>query len=161
MIDDTDRKILSILQQDARASNTEIAQQVGMAPSAVFERIKKLEKRGVIQGYEARITPENLNLGLLAYVFVRGRERFGSGDIGKQLAELPEVLEVHSIAGEDCYLVKVRAAGTEALYRILRERFGAIPEITSTRTTIVLSTVKESAQLEIRTEAARQDELID
>src|SRR5688572_15091701 len=102
MIDDTDRKILTILQQDARASNVEIAQQVGMAPSAIFERIKKLEKRGLIRGYEARLNPRALDLGLLAFIFVRAQEPFGTGRTGQELARLPEVLEVHHITGEDC-----------------------------------------------------------
>jgi len=74
MIDETDRQILSILQQNARTSNAEIARQVDMAPSAVLERIRRLETRGVIQGYEARINPEALGLGVLAFVFVRSTD---------------------------------------------------------------------------------------
>ena len=74
MIDEIDRQILTILQQNARTSNAEIARQVDMAPSAVLERIRRLEARGVIQGYEARINPEALGLGLLAFVFVRSND---------------------------------------------------------------------------------------
>jgi Lrp/AsnC family leucine-responsive transcriptional regulator len=118
-----------------------------MAPSAILERLKKLETRGVIQGYEAKIAPKSLGLGLLAFVFVRADDRIGEPTTGAKLAEIPEVLEVHHIAGEDCFLVKVRVADTEALGRLLREGFGAIPTIRSTRTTIVMSTVKETAQL--------------
>ena len=81
MIDEIDRQILNILQQNARTPNAEIARQVGMAPSAVLERIRKLETRGVIRGYEARIDPEALGLNLLAFVFVRAED-------GQELARL-------------------------------------------------------------------------
>ncbi len=148
MLDEIDTKILSIIQDDARASNPDIAQQVGMATSAVFERIKKLEKRGVIQGYETRLNPQSLDLGLVAFIFVKSQEPMDRGmQTGHKLAQIPEVLEVHDIAGEDCYLVKVRVANTEALGLLLHERFGAIATVQSTRTTIVLTTLKETAQL--------------
>jgi Lrp/AsnC family leucine-responsive transcriptional regulator len=146
MNDDIDTKILTILQENSRTTNAEIARQVGMAPSAVFERIRKLETQGVIRGYEARLHPQALGLGLLAFVFVRTDDR-GSMETGKKLALIPGVQEVHDIAGEDCYLVKVRAANTEALGRLLRDHFGTIPSLRSTRTTIVLSTAKETAHL--------------
>jgi Lrp/AsnC family leucine-responsive transcriptional regulator len=149
MNDEIDAKILTILQQDARTSNAEIARQLGMAPSAILERIRKLEARGVIEGYSARIRPQALDLGLLAFIFVRTDERLGMGNAPQALAAMPEVQEVHHIAGEDCYLLKVRVADTDALARLLRERFAAIPAIRSTRTTIVLTTVKETAALPI------------
>jgi Lrp/AsnC family leucine-responsive transcriptional regulator len=149
MIDDIDRTILMILQQDARTSNADIARHVGMAPSAILERIRKLEARGLILSYEARLNPRPLDLGLLAFIFVRVEERLNTTAAGELLAAFPEVQEVHHIAGEDCYLIKVRVADTESLGRLLRERFGAIPTIRSTRTTIVLSTLKESAALPV------------
>ena len=118
-----------------------------MAPSAILERVRKLEARGVLKACEARLDPHPFGLGLLAFVFVRSDERLRSGETGTRLAELPEVLEVHHIAGEDCYLAKVRAADPEALGKILRERFGAIESVRSTKTTIVLDTIKESNRL--------------
>ena len=147
IIDEADRKILGLLQADARASNVAIARQVGLAPSATLERIRKLEKSGIIQGYTARLDPKALGVGLVAFVFVRSRERVGHTGTARLLARLPEILEVHHIAGEDCFLVKVRAADTEALGRLLREGFGRAPTIVSTRTTIVLETVKETPAL--------------
>lgn len=149
MNDDIDEKILTILQQDARTSNAEIARQLGMAPSAIFERIRKLESRGVITGYETRLNPQALEAGLLAFVFVRDDASYGTLETGAALAAIPEVQEVHNVAGEDCYLVKVRVANTEALSRLLRESFGVIPSIRSTRTTIVLDTLKETARVNL------------
>ena len=150
MIDGTDTEILKILQSNSRTSNAEIARQVGLAPSAVFERIRKLEERGVIEGYGARLNPKVIGVPLLAFVFVRADDKSGA-ETAAEVAAIPEVLEVHDVAGEDCLLAKVRAADTEALGRLLRERFGRIDSITSTRTTIVLETVKESSALPIET----------
>lgn len=147
MIDAIDGQILNILQGNARTSNAEIARQVGLAPSAVFERVRKLEERGVIRGYRADIDPKVLGLAQLAFTFVRSNDRPGGVVTGEKLAEIPEILEVHHVAGEDCFLVKARARDAEALGRLLRERLGAIATISSTRTTIVLETVKETAAL--------------
>lgn len=147
MIDMIDNKILSILQNDARTSNAEIARRLSMAPSAILERVRKLEARGLIQSYEARLNPKGFQAGLLAFIFVIADERTGTDDAGRSLAAIPEVQEVHHVAGEDCYLVKVRIADTEALGDLLRQRFAAIESIRSTRTTIVLSTLKETAQI--------------
>jgi Lrp/AsnC family leucine-responsive transcriptional regulator len=152
MIDDIDRKILTIVQESARTPNAEIARQVGMAPSAILERIRKLEERGLIQGYTARLNARELGCGLLAFVFVRTDDRIGQGATAAKLAAIPEVQEVHHIAGEDCYLLKVRTANTEALGRLLRQRFAEIKSVVSTRTTIVLETLKETAALPLEKE---------
>jgi Lrp/AsnC family transcriptional regulator, leucine-responsive regulatory protein len=148
-MDSTDRKILNILQSDARTPNAEIARQVGMAPSAVLERVRKLEERGIIRAYEARLDPKALDMGLLAFVLVRTTERVGHMESEAALTEIAEVQEVHHVAGEDCFLLKVRAANTDALQVLLRDRIGAIPTVRSTRTTIVLQTVKESATIPV------------
>ena len=154
MINTLDAHILTILQRNSRTSNAEIARQVGLAPSAVFERIRKLEEKGIVRGYTARIDPHAVGLGLVAFTFVRSNDRPGGIRTAELLAEIPEVLEVHHVAGEDCFLVKVRAPDTEALGRLLRERLGKISTITSTRTTIVLESVKETSELPI----AREEE---
>ena len=161
MIDDTDRQILSILQQNARTSNAEIARQVDMAPSAVLERIRRLEARGVIQGYEARINPEALGLNLLAFVFVRSADFDGEAKTAELLASIPEVLEAHHIAGEDCFLLKVRAPDAKTLGRLLRERIGGTGSVQSTRTTIVLETVREESRLPLEISRPVLEEVLD
>jgi Lrp/AsnC family transcriptional regulator, leucine-responsive regulatory protein len=149
MIDDTDAAITNILQSDARTSNAEIARRIGMAPSAVFERIRKLEDRRVIRGYHARLDPGAAGYGLLAFIFVRSDESCGAPETERRLAEIPEVLEIHHVVGEDCFLVKVRVRDTDALGTLLRDTFGQIGHIRSTRTTIVLHTAKETFELPI------------
>ncbi len=142
-IDSIDAEILSILQQQARVPNAEIARRVGMVPSAIFERIKKLEKAGVIQGYRAQVSPSALGLSLLAFIFVRAEDPSGSLRTAELMAEIPETEEVYHLAGEDCYLIKVRASNTQELGKILRRKIGTLEGVRSTRTTIVLTVVKE------------------
>ena len=148
MINEIDKQILNIVQKDAKISNAEIARQVGLAPSAVLERVRKLEERGVIRGYAAEINAAEIGFGLTAFVFVKTSF---CGTIGSVIAEIPEVLEVHDIAGEDCYLLKIRAENTEALGKFFREKLKPLPEIVSTRTTIVLQPIKETIALPIET----------
>ena len=141
--------ILDILQSNARETQVEIARAVGLAPSAIQERIRKLESRGVIRGYVAQLDPRALDQGMLAFVSVRSEHGPGDDSVARSLAECPEVLEVHHVAGEDCYLVKVRARDAEHLGLLLRTRLGRIPGVRSTRTTIVLETTKETSRLNI------------
>ncbi|MEO6317040.1 MAG: Lrp/AsnC family transcriptional regulator [Chitinophagaceae bacterium] len=145
--DKIDLRILTLLQTDARLQNNELARQVGMAPSAVLERVKKLEQKGIIKGYATRIDPSAVDLKLLAFIFIKSNKRPGDTSIAKLLVKIPEVLEVHHIAGEDCFLVKVRTQDAKSLLELMRNQFGKIPNITSTKTTIVLDTSKEDNYL--------------
>jgi Lrp/AsnC family transcriptional regulator, leucine-responsive regulatory protein len=149
MIDGVDRTILMMLQANSRVSNAEIARQVEMAPSAVLERIRKLEERGVIKAYAAQLDPQALGQGLLAYVLVRTECGSWQAETAAKIAAIPEVQEVHHIAGEDCFLVKVRTRDTAALGSLLRDRVSAIECVRSTRTTIVLNTVKETTVINL------------
>lgn len=156
MIDDIDAEILDKLQQNGRETQADIARAVGLAPSAVMERIRKLEARGTIRGYTADLDPRVLDQHMLAFVAVRSVEGPAENGVAQQLAALPQILEVHHIAGDDCYLIKVRTKDAEALGVLLRTIIGRIPGVRSTRTTIVLETVKETSRLPI----ARQTESV-
>jgi Lrp/AsnC family leucine-responsive transcriptional regulator len=149
-IDDIDRVILGMLQENARTTNVDISRQVEMAPSAVLERIRKLEDRGFIQGYSTRLNASGLGYGLLAFVFVRSESGVWHGDFAEKLSAIPEVQEIHHVAGEDCFLVKVRTRDTASLGALIRDAIGSLPSVRSTRTTIVLETVKETTDLPIR-----------
>jgi Lrp/AsnC family leucine-responsive transcriptional regulator len=146
-LDPIDVQILEQLQANARTAQAEIARAVGLAPSAVLERIRKLELRGVVRGYGVDVNPKAIGLGLLAFVAVRSDEGATYQTVAKALADCPEVLEVHHVAGDDCYLIKVRARDAEHLGQLLRTRFGGIAGVRSTRTTVVLETVKETSRL--------------
>jgi Lrp/AsnC family leucine-responsive transcriptional regulator len=148
-IDDTDLQILQILQANARETQADIARAVGLAPSAVLERLRKLESKGVIRGYSADVEPRSVDRGMLAFVAVRSEEAPGDDNVARELARCPDVLEVHHVAGDDCYLLKVRVRDAEQLGVLLRTRIGRVPGVRSTRTTIVLETVKETHRLTI------------
>ena len=159
MIDQTSLVILETLQSDARISNAEIGRRVGLAPSAVFERIRKLEERGAVRGYNANIDPAAVDLGLLAFVLVRAEERGGAPRTEAALVAIPEVQEVHHVAGEDCFMLKVRARDTAALNDLLANQIGALESVRSTKTTIVLRTAKETSTIPIASpELARSRE---
>ena len=148
-IDEIDESILHILLNNARETQAEIARAVGLAPSAVLERIRKLEARKIIRGYCADVDPVAVGQGMLAFVAVRSADGPAEDLVARTLASYPEVLEVHHVAGEDCYMVKVRTRDPEQLGTLLRTRIGRIPGVRSTRTTIVLETVKETSRLTI------------
>jgi Lrp/AsnC family leucine-responsive transcriptional regulator len=148
-IDQIDTAILNVLQENARTTQADIAKVVGLAPSAVLERMRKLEAKGIIREYVAVINAHVANRALLAFVAVRTNEFGPEQPAAKALAAIPEVLEIHHVAGEDCYLLKVRAKDAEHLGHLLRLQIGVVPGVTSTRTTIVLETVKETARIPI------------
>ncbi|MDZ4724378.1 MAG: Lrp/AsnC family transcriptional regulator [candidate division Zixibacteria bacterium] len=147
MIDKIDRQILTILQENSKTSNSDIADRIGMAASATLERVRKLEKKGIIKGYEIRLDAAKLNCGLVAFVFVKTSEMAGDASAGPELIKIPEVQEVFNVAGEDCYLIKVRTSDTSALGKLIRDKIGKIPAVVSTRTTIVMETYKETSKL--------------
>jgi Lrp/AsnC family leucine-responsive transcriptional regulator len=149
VLDKTDLHILRLMQENARISNADLARELGMAPSGILERVKKLEQKNVLLQYTTRINPVALQQKMLAFIFMKAADGPGCNDTAKELAKIPEVQEVHHIAGDDCYLVKIRTYDSASLMHLMRTSFSKIPNILSTRTTIVLETVKEQQQLVI------------
>lgn len=155
-MDDISFKILKILQEKARVPNIEVARRVGMAPSGVLERVRKLEKQGIIDGYEVRLNPTRFDRGLVAFVFIRAQPESDSSGLGKALAAIPDVQEVHYVAGEDGFMAKVRVSDTVHLERVRREKIAALPQVESTRTVIVLHTYKETARIPLDASAIQK-----
>ncbi|MHA4811165.1 Lrp/AsnC family transcriptional regulator [Flavitalea flava] len=147
ILDNIDLNILQLMQENARIPNVDMAKKLEMAPSAVLERVKKLEQKKVIRNYTANINPASINQKLLAFIFIKTNDGMGCSVTGTALAKIPEVQEVHNLAGEDCFLVKVRTADSASLIALMRNEFAKIPTIQSTKTTIVLETVKEDQKL--------------
>jgi len=148
ILDSTDLRILELMQDNARISNANLARELEMAPSAILERVKKLEQKKVILKYTAQINPDAIQQKLLAFIFIRSSEGFTcSSETAQSLSKIPEVQEVHHIAGEDCFLIKIRTADSASLMNLMRNSLQKIPNIASTKTTIVLETVKEQQLL--------------
>ncbi len=146
-MDSIDYQILKILQKKARIPNVEVARTIGMAPSAVLERIKKLEARGIIQGYEVRLNPNQFNCTMVAFVQTKLDNPSNLKQTGQKIAQIDQVQEVHYVAGEDALLVKLRIADNTELETILRTRITALDAVTDTKTLIALATYKESAKI--------------
>lgn len=136
-MDDKDLRILAILQEDARATYAQIASQVGLSASSVHDRVRKLERKGVIRGYRASLDPHEVGLGVTALVSVMPLDPSQPDDLPDRVVEFPEVEDCFSVAGVESYVLKVRTRSTgdlEDLLRRLREKAGV-----QTRTTVVLS----------------------
>jgi Lrp/AsnC family transcriptional regulator, leucine-responsive regulatory protein len=140
-VEDTDRAIVQALSQDGRLSYTDLAERVGLSVSAVHQRVRRLEQRGVIRGYRASVDHEALGLPLTAFVAIRPIDASQPDDAPDRLAKLPQIEACYSVAGEDFYLLLVRVASPADLERLLKEIRTAAN--VSTRTTVVLSTPYE------------------
>lgn len=140
-MEDTDRAIVGALAADGRCSFTDLAERVGLSVSAVHQRVRRLEQRGVISGYTARIDYEAVGLPLTAFVAVKPTDPAAPDDAPGRLAHLAEIESCYSIAGDEFYLLKVRVASPSALEKLLHEIRTSAG--VSTRTTVVLSTPYE------------------
>ena len=147
-LDDTDRKILDLLQREARITNAAIAAEVGMTAPSVFERIRKLEQRQVIRGYTVTVDPAALGKTLTAFVrlTVAYDERHAAGV--EAMRRDPDVLECYSVAGEDCFILKTKVCDPgelEALINRIRRQMTVLRSVTM----IALSAVKEGGPLNV------------
>ncbi|MFY1631940.1 Lrp/AsnC family transcriptional regulator [Solwaraspora sp. WMMB335] len=143
-MEETDRAIVAALTSDGRVSYTDLAERVGLSVSAVHQRVRRLEQRGVVKGYTARVSFEAVGLPLSAFVAIRPLDPSQPDDAPDRLAHLAEIDSCYSVAGEDFYLLLVRVASPADLERLLQSIRTAAN--VTTRTTVVLSTPYESRQ---------------
>jgi Lrp/AsnC family leucine-responsive transcriptional regulator len=141
-VEDIDRKILGLLCRDGRISFTELARQAGLSVSATHQRVRRLERRGLIKGYAAVIDPADAGLPLTAFVSIKPFDPAAPDDAPQRLAHLAAIEACHSVAGEENYILKVRVATPTDLEDLLQQIRAAAG--VSTRTTIVLSTPYEN-----------------
>src|ERR1017187_6804116 len=137
-MEETNRTILALLADDGRMSFTELARQTGLSVSAVQQRVRRLEGRGVIRGYAAQVDSEQAGLPLTAFVSIKPFDPAAPDDAPDRLAHLRAIEACHSVAGDENYILKVRVASPAALEDLLQQIRAAAS--VSTRTTIVLST---------------------
>jgi len=147
-IDETDRKILEILQKNARISNVDIARQVNLVPSATLERVRRLEKMKIIKGYHASIDPLKMDYKFLAFVYIKTENRFYT-TYSKPFEQLEEIQEVHHVAGDDCFLLKVRAKDTPHFNHFLHQVLLKMDGVKETRSVIVMDTNKETLSIPV------------
>ena len=140
-MEELDRLIVAALCQDGRMSYTDLAERVGLSVSAVHQRVRRLEQRGVIRGYSARVDTQALGLPLTAFISIKPIDPAAPDDAPERLAHLGAIEACHSVAGEESYILKVRVPDPTQLESLLQEIRAAAN--VSTRTTVVLSTPYE------------------
>jgi Lrp/AsnC family leucine-responsive transcriptional regulator len=146
-LDEIDSKVIACLMQQGRITWAELANLLELSAPAAADRVRRLEERNVIQGYTARINPEALGYELTAFITVnldRPKHRIA---FLQKIQQLPEVQECHHVTGEDDYWLKVRCRNTKDLERLISEELKSLTGVLRTRTTIALSTVKETSDL--------------
>jgi Lrp/AsnC family transcriptional regulator, leucine-responsive regulatory protein len=141
-VEEIDRKILGLLCRDGRISFTELSRQAGLSVSATHQRVRRLERRGLIKGYAAVIDPADAGLPLTAFVSIKPFDPAAPDDAPQRLAHLAAIEACHSVAGEENYILKVRVASPTDLEDLLQQIRASAG--VSTRTTIVLSTPYEN-----------------
>ena len=150
-LDKTDRKILAILQREARISITELAGRVGLSSTPVSERVKRLERENVISGYYAHLNPQALGLRILVFVELRLSQKSSEifDSVKRELAFVPEVLECHLVAGEFDYLIKARIPDMRDYRSLLGRILLKLPMAIESRSYVVMEETKESHIIDV------------
>ena len=149
MFDSIDRKICRILQENARASSTEVAQAVSLSVSAANERVRRLAASGAIRGWHAILSPELFDAGFCAFVLI-DMDYEGEDEAVAALSARDEVQELHHISGPHSYLMKLRLADTKGLQAFLSDVVKPLPAVSRTETLIALDTAKETPAIALR-----------
>jgi len=148
-LDRTDRKILDVLQREGRISMTDLAQRIGLSTSPCAERVRRMERDGVITGYHARVSPRALGKTLLVFVEITLTSK--SGDVfdrvRDELLHVPDVQECHLVSGGFDYLVKARLGGMDEYRRLLGEILQKLPVAAQSHSYVVMEELKESLAL--------------
>lgn len=148
MLDDIDKKILQVLQKKGRTKRNELAEIVGLSIPSISERLKKLEENKIIEGYFTKINRHVFGLDILAFIYVIMESSKHYKDLIKKVEKHQQILECHSVLGEGSHLLKVLVRNTEALEKLLGE-IQSWHGVISTKTTYVLSTSKETTEINI------------
>ncbi|MFG1707331.1 Lrp/AsnC family transcriptional regulator [Nonomuraea sp. M3C6] len=151
-MEEIDRRIVTLLAHDGRMSFTDLARETGLSVSAVHQRVRRLEKRGVVRGYAAIIDHDAVGLPLTAFVSIKPIDPAAPDDAPERLAHLAAIEACHSVAGDESYILKVRVASPVALEDLLQQ-IRASANV-STRTTVVLSTPYEHRAPHVASEPA-------
>jgi Lrp/AsnC family transcriptional regulator, leucine-responsive regulatory protein len=150
-LDRIDKKILKLLQADARLSMTDLAAKVSLSPTPVTERVKKLEQDGFIEGYQARLNPHALGQHLLVFVEIKLAAKSGAmfDQFRREVVKIPNVLECHLVSGDFDYLIKARIPEMGAYRKLLGDALLALPGARESRSYMVMEEIKETLTLEI------------
>lgn len=144
--DHTDKRILEILQENAKITNAQLSKEIGLSPAPTLERVKKLETNGVIKSYHAQLDQHEIGLGVSTFITVTlvGHKKDYIATFVERINEIPEVVECHHITGQGDFMLKVVAADIPSYQKLILEVISEIPEIDDMQSTVILSTFKNS-----------------
>jgi Lrp/AsnC family leucine-responsive transcriptional regulator len=148
MLDDLDIKILNMLQKNGRTKRNVIAESVGLSIPSVSERLHKLEEKGIIEGYFAKVNRKSFGYDIMAYITVTMESSKYYKTFITKIEKATQIIECHAVLGEGSHLLKAIVKKTESLEKLLSE-IQSWPGVVSTKTTFVLSTIKETTEIEI------------
>jgi Lrp/AsnC family transcriptional regulator, leucine-responsive regulatory protein len=148
MLDDLDIKILNTLQKNGRTKRNVIAESIGLSIPSVSERLHKLEEKGIIEGYFAKVNKKAFGYDIMAYILVTMESSKHYKTFTSKVEKIQQIIECHSVLGEGSHLLKAIVKNTESLEKLLNE-IQSWPGVVSTKTTFVLSTIKETTEIEI------------
>jgi Lrp/AsnC family transcriptional regulator, leucine-responsive regulatory protein len=150
-MDKTDRRILNILQENGRITNSKLAAEIGISPPAMLERVKRLEASGMIRGYTALIERERAGFGLLAIIIISVslNQITSLGKVKEKLVDLEEVMECYQLTGDVDFLLKVAVRDMPMYTAFINDKLTSIPGIQNIRTSFVLDTLKSTTVLHL------------
>lgn len=152
-LDQTDVKILDILQNDSNITNAQLAQEIGLSPAPTLERVKKLENAGVIQSYHAVVSPSSVGLGVSTFVMVslKGHNKENIVRFTKAISEIPEVVECHHVTGQADFILRIVSTDIPSYQNLMLDKVTNIDVVDNMQSMVILSTFKDSHVLPITT----------
>ncbi|OOV88015.1 Lrp/AsnC family transcriptional regulator [Oceanospirillum linum] len=150
-LDDTDRRILALLQKDGRLSNAKLAERLNLSETPCWRRLKRLEAEGYIEGYQARLNRQKLGLGVVGFAQVTFGDHSGQAplEFEQKMAQMPEILSCHNVSGDCDYILQIVASDLEDYGDFVRNRLRVLPGITAIRSSLALREVKTGLQLPV------------
>lgn len=145
-LDQIDRKVLEILQNNAKITNAQLSKEIGLSPAPTLERVKKLEQAGIIKSYHAQLDADKVGLGVSTFVQISlvGHRKSVTESFVEKIHAIPEVIECHHITGTGDFLLKVISRDISTYQKLMLEKINEIEEVSNTQTMVILSTFKDS-----------------
>lgn len=150
-IDQIDKQILEILQENAKITNAQLSKDINLSPAPTLERVKKLENAGYIQSYHARLDAQKLGLGVATFVSVKlnKHNKSSNENFVKQVREIDEIVECHYVTGSSDYVLKVVSKDIDSYQSLIMNKISEIAEVDNMQTMVILNTIKDSDSLPI------------
>jgi DNA-binding Lrp family transcriptional regulator len=151
-LDQLDKKILAILQKNAKITNAQLSKEIGLSPAPTLERVKKLEQTGVIQSYHAKLDPSKIGLGVSTFVHVglKGHNKENINTFLNAIQGIDEITECHHVTGSGDFVLKIIAPDINSYQRLMLEKVSEIPVVDNLQSMVILSTLKETKSMPVQ-----------